>query len=128
MRPDHRPRGRQRMIAFAVVAVLAQGHLCQVLSNPAARAEAVALSQQESNIAALDGAAVRSRLVVRQLKDGTGTRQVLVLGKPVGADLPDFGPACRLDILPRELVRQAVLIAARDELGLSRERRACRPW
>ena len=69
---------------------------------------------------ALDAAAVKSRLVVLRVKDDKGTRQVVVLGKPAGAaEIPDNGPACRLDMLPRELVRQAVLIAARDELGLA---------
>ena len=57
MRPDYPVHRRRRVIALAVVAV-SPGHLCMVLSNPASRAEAVALSRQESNIAAFDGAAV----------------------------------------------------------------------
>jgi tetratricopeptide (TPR) repeat protein len=45
---------------------------------------------------------------------------VLLLGRPAGTgDIPDHSPQVRIDILPRELVRQAVLIAARDGLGLA---------
>ena len=34
-------------------------------------------------------------------------------------DIPEFSQPSRPDMLPREMVRQAVLIAARDELGLA---------
>jgi hypothetical protein len=71
-------------------------------------------------LAPLDAAAVKSRLIVLRAKGDRGPRPVVVLGKPAGAaDIPDSGPTCRLDMLPRELVRQAVLIAARDELGVA---------
>jgi tetratricopeptide (TPR) repeat protein len=67
----------------------------------------------------LDGGAVKSRLVVVRVGDGKAARSVVILGKPIGArDTPDIQNT-RLDILPRELVRQAVLIAVRDGLGLS---------
>ena len=55
---------------------------------------------------------------MRQLKDGgdaSGTRS----GKAGGSRHSDHGQACRIDILPRELVREAMLIAAHDELSLS---------
>jgi tetratricopeptide (TPR) repeat protein len=43
---------------------------------------------------------------------------VVVLGRPKATgDIPDHNEPNRLDMLPREMVRQAVLIAARDELG-----------
>ncbi len=45
-------------------------------------------------------------------------RTVVVVGRPTGtAELPSYNPGIRSDMLPREMVRQAVLIAARDELG-----------
>ena len=68
----------------------------------------------------LDPAAVKSQFLVRTLKGQKGDRKLVVLGKPTGTTgIPEHGPLCRLDMLPRELVRQAVLIAARDELGAS---------
>jgi tetratricopeptide (TPR) repeat protein len=88
--------------------------LLVVIQGPTARGQAEAVK------APLDPAAVKSRLVVRTVKNEKGARQVVMLGKPEGTPgIPDSSDACRLDMLPRELVRQAVLIAARDELGLS---------
>ena len=52
-------------------------------------------------------------------KEGAA-RQVVVLGQPAGVrDIPEFSQPSRPDMLPREMVRQAVLIAAREELGLA---------
>jgi hypothetical protein len=88
--------------------------LLTVIHGPTARGQAEAVK------APLDPAAVKSRLVVRTTKGEKGTWQVVVLGKPQATTgLPDSSQFCRLDMLPRQLVRQAVLIAARDELGLS---------
>ena len=45
---------------------------------------------------------------------------MVILGRPTAVqDIQDFSPATRADMLPREMVRQAVLIAVRDELGLA---------
>ena len=69
--------------------------------------------------ATLDPAAVRSRLFVLHLKNDKEPRQVVVLGPPaLTGDIPDYHLGVRIDMLPREMVRQAVLVAARDELGL----------
>ena len=79
----------------------------------------MALGQVQPGKPVLDPAAVKSRLVVRSVKGEKGTRKVVVLGKPQGTNgVPESAPLARLDMLPRELLRQAVLIAARDELGL----------
>lgn len=68
----------------------------------------------------LDGSAVKSRLVVVNAGSGNDAKKVVVLGRPAGMqDIPDYSPPSRVDIFPRELVRQALLIAARDELGLA---------
>ncbi len=78
-----------------------------------------ALGQVQPRKPFLDPAAVKSPLLVRTVKGEKGSRQVVVLGKPEGTTgIPESAPLARLDMLPRELVRQAVLIAARDELGL----------
>ncbi len=66
-----------------------------------------------------DGSAVRNRLVMLRVGQNKKARPVVMLRRPVSTkDIPDHDGAVHLDILPRELVRQAVLIAARDELGL----------
>ena len=63
---------------------------------------------------------VVSRLVVRRIGEGKDARHLVILGRPRGVrDIPDYGPPRRLDMLPREMARQALLIAARDELGLA---------
>ncbi len=85
-----------------------------------APAQATAAPATNNNQAPLDPAAVRSRLVVLTIKNEKEPRQVVVLGRPaVATDIPDYKHPARLDMLPREMVRQAVLIAARDELGLA---------
>jgi tetratricopeptide (TPR) repeat protein len=69
---------------------------------------------------ALDASAVRSRLVVRKVAKENDTREIVILGRPTAIqDIPEYNPPTRPDMLPREMVRQAVLIAARDELGLA---------
>ena len=62
---------------------------------------------------------MRSLLVIRPSKD-KNSRPLVVLGRPAYGVLTSK-PSGTIDqaILPRELVRQAMLIAARDELGLS---------
>ena len=52
-------------------------------------------------------------------RQGNDARKVVFLGRPAGVrEVPDYSQATRPDMLPRE-VRQAVLLAARDELGLA---------
>ena len=68
----------------------------------------------------IDGSVVVSRLVVRRIGEGKDARRIVILGRPRGVrDIPDYGPPRRPDMLPREMARQALLIAARDELGLA---------
>ncbi len=84
-----------------------------LVCNPAARG-------QKPPAQPLDPGAVKSRLVVRSLKGEKGPRQVVILGKPVQVtEMLETRRFYRAEILPREFVRQAVLIAARDELGLA---------
>src|SRR4051812_28551226 len=61
----------------------------------------------------------RSRLVV--VRDGRGAdhRPVVILGRPSGATAIGKFSSIQSGLLAREIVRQAVLLAARDELGLS---------
>jgi hypothetical protein len=116
-RVTHEPPTRALRVghcAPVLRSAIALAALLVVIQGPAAR------SQAQEFKPPLDPAAVKSRLVVRTVKSENRTRQVVVLGKPTGTTgIPDIAPLCRLDMLPRELLRQAVLIAARDELGLS---------
>jgi tetratricopeptide (TPR) repeat protein len=77
---------------------------------------AVAPQSESETQAVVEPGAVRTPL---WLIPGAGGRPLVALGSPEwNADRP--GPReIRQGILARELVRQAVLIAARDELGLS---------
>jgi tetratricopeptide (TPR) repeat protein len=78
--------------------------------------KALAEGRQVSD--APDKAETRTRLVVlRTGKDGDA-RQVVALGRPVGSKNKEDSLGTRQGILDRELIRQALLIAARDELGL----------
>ena len=63
-----------------------------------------------------DRADVKSSLVVIQ---GEGGRPVVALGRPRGPETFDAIQGTIQQLLYRELIRQAVLMAARDELGLS---------
>jgi tetratricopeptide (TPR) repeat protein len=62
-------------------------------------------------------AAARSRLVIARAQDGRG-RGVVALGAPVADDNAGMVARLKNGILSRELIRQAMLIAAREELGL----------
>jgi len=84
------------------------------------QAQASAAPRDNQGQATLDGSAVCSRLVVRTVGKDKDARQVVILGRPTGVrDIPDYSQPSRPDMLPREMVRQAALIAARDELGLA---------
>ena len=58
-------------------------------------------------------------VVVRQRPEKHAPPQVVLSRPAEGGLTSEKQPEIRPDILPRELVRQAILIAARDELGLS---------
>ncbi len=69
---------------------------------------------------ALDKAETRTPLVLLRAgedKEG-GARSVVALGRPVGGKDKADTQGTIQSILERELIRQAILIAARDELGL----------
>ncbi len=68
---------------------------------------------------AVDPAAIHSRLVVIQAEKEGQSRPVVALANPTGADDPARLRETVGGILARELFRQALLIAARDELGLA---------
>jgi hypothetical protein len=113
----------QGTIAFALAAVLGcdNSDPASVQPNPVpATAQPVAPVQEKVGHAALDASAVRSRLAVLTVGKANDAKQVVILGRPAGVrDIPEFSQPSRPDMLPREMVRQAVLIAARDELGLA---------
>ena len=62
--------------------------------------------------------AVRSRLVVLRSGGGGDTRAVVALGRPTSSNNIDDVKGTVQLLLHREVIRQAVLIAARDGLGL----------
>ncbi len=59
-----------------------------------------------------------SRLVVVRPAQGADRRPVVVLGRPSGMTEDGNIRGIQTGLLARELIRQAVLLAARDELGL----------
>lgn len=66
-----------------------------------------------------DRAETRTPLVTLRVGQGSDSHAVVVLGRPeAGRGLKDV-EGTRQAILERELIRQAILIAARDELGLA---------
>ncbi len=67
----------------------------------------------------LERAAARSRLAILRVGEGPDARTVVALGKPKGPMDHMFIKTSDQTILGRELIRQALLIAARDELGLA---------
>ena len=82
-------------------------------SQPAAAAPTRAVS------VAPDKAETRTPLVTLRVGQGGDAHAVVVLGRPEASrELKDVQGA-RQAILERELIRQAILIAARDELGLA---------
>jgi tetratricopeptide (TPR) repeat protein len=68
---------------------------------------------------AVDPAAIHTRLVAIQPEQGGQARPVVALANPTGTDDPARLQDTVGGILARELFRQALLIAARDELGLA---------
>ncbi len=104
-----------KTVMVAVVMGIAIAH-----SGLWAKARAQGVKAEKPGPAALDPAATRSRLVVRRPGVEKDARPMVILDRPsYPREIPEFGKDARLDILARELLRQAILIAARDELGLS---------
>ncbi|MGC8638930.1 MAG: tetratricopeptide repeat protein [Isosphaeraceae bacterium] len=66
-----------------------------------------------------DKAETRTRIVLLGAGQGDKARPVVVLGRPVGIKQGDDWQGTIQSMLDRELIRQALLIAARDELGLA---------
>ena len=67
---------------------------------------------------AVDPAAVHTRLVVIRPEKGSEARPIVALANPTATADPDKLRDTIGGILARELFRQALLIAARDEMGL----------
>ena len=63
--------------------------------------------------------ASRSKLIVLRVGKGAEARPVVFLGNPTGPTDIETEDRLQAGILAREVVRQAILIAARDELGLA---------
>ncbi len=66
-----------------------------------------------------DKAETRTRLAIVRTGPNGRIPTVVALGRPVGSKHTEDYLGSRQGILDREIVRQALLIAARDELGLS---------
>jgi hypothetical protein len=119
-RPDFRSHVA---IALALAAVVGchKSEPAAVQPNPApATTQPAARGHEKGGQVVLDGSAVRSRLAVLTVGKENDAKQVVILGRPTGVrDIPEFSQPSRPDMLPREMVRQAVLIAAREELGLA---------
>ena len=113
---------RRTIFRFAITSVMAALviGISIALSGYWAHTHAQEVKSKQPSQAGLDSAAVRSLLVVRRPGTANNARPIVVLGRSsYSKDIPESGDKVRLDILARELVRQAILIAARDELGLS---------
>ncbi len=96
----------------------ATGNGSQAAATPPG-APASAQGQPRAVSIAPDKAEVRTRLVILRSGEGSNTRSVVALGRPeVSPEIKDR-LGSRQPILERELIRQAILSAARDEMGLS---------
>jgi tetratricopeptide (TPR) repeat protein len=121
-RPRRPIKSTPRVAALALALLLLAGGQPGWTGRGVALAQEAARPRGRTDPALLDPAAVWSRLVVLRAEDGKSqdARPVVVLKRPAGwAGVPDMRQPIRLDMLPREMVRQATLIAARDELGLA---------
>ena len=122
--PKRRPGKRSAIVAAAAIAiagvVIYLNFPEDLLRAPALAATAVANPPAKQAVSdGPDKAEIRTPLVVARVgKEGAG-RAVVALGRPVGPKAGPDGVGTRQGILLRELVRQAILIAARDGLGLA---------
>jgi WD40 repeat protein/tetratricopeptide (TPR) repeat protein len=107
------------LAATAAVGALIDGSAASVLVlGPPARADAVAEEKQNEDA---DAMTTRSLLVVVRAGMEGETQPVVFLRRPACATDASKLASAQVDpgILVREIARQAILIAARDELGLA---------
>jgi hypothetical protein len=131
-RPRKGSATRSALVAVAAIAAISVAGVA-IYRNVAAElslafpARVVASSENPSGPGSSDadswieqGCTVRSRLVVIRAGKSDDDRPVVLLARPTGgAAEPAMAMQTDQGILRREIVRQAVLIAARDELGLA---------
>jgi tetratricopeptide (TPR) repeat protein len=111
--PESRPRIRRRCADNATARRSAVAVLIAGVALFAIAADA------PSNDDGLDPVATLTRFVVIRVgKDGKG-RPIVALANPTSTDNPAQAEGTFRGILARELFRQALLIAARDELGMA---------
>jgi tetratricopeptide (TPR) repeat protein len=90
-----------------------------VVTPPAASPPAPGQGQGRTISGAPEKSEIRTPLVILHVGEGGNARPVVALGRPeVSREMKDR-QGLRQGILERELIRQAILIAARDELGLA---------
>ena len=109
--PSHRLRS-------ASVAEASGGGEQAGAASPAASQPAPAQGQARTISVAPDKAEIRTPLLIFRVGEGGKAHPVVALARPeVSREMKDR-QGTRQGILERELIRQAILIAARDELGL----------
>lgn len=109
--------------AFTVAGFVAYRSVSQSKKEAAALAEANRLVPQDRPkpkriVPPPHPASFRTRLALSGVGDA-GTGFLLTLSKPTGSTSPNETSNVDQGIILRELIRQAMLMAARDELGLS---------
>ena len=106
-------------VAGAMIFGSLGGRLVQGRMTETREAVEQGAGEAQSGSEAPDRAETRTRLAI--LRSGPHGRipPMVALGRPVGSKNKQDYLGTRQGILDRELVRQALLIAARDELGLS---------
>ncbi|HWE37970.1 MAG TPA: hypothetical protein VG406_15475 [Isosphaeraceae bacterium] len=120
-------RGRSAILAAVALAAIVVAGVVIYLNFPddllraavPARPAAAAPPAKREVSDAPDKAEIRTRLVVARVGKDGAAKAVVALGRPAGPKTPQDASGTRQGILLRELVRQALLIAARDELGLA---------
>jgi tetratricopeptide (TPR) repeat protein len=121
--------GRSALIAAVVLLVIgfAGVKIYRDVRDPALKTQiqlatpvgAVISPPRTASLEGRDASGFHSPLVVLEVEKAEGHRPVLALGDPIILAEVRFQPYYRRGLLARELIRQAVLIAARDELGLA---------
>jgi tetratricopeptide (TPR) repeat protein len=112
------PRTRFNTLAAPALTAVIVG-LAFSFPVPRAVVRAQEAKAEKSGNADLGAGAVHSLLAVIPEKPEQQAQPVVVLSRPAYGGLSDKKEDISQEMLPRELARQALLIAARDELGLS---------
>jgi tetratricopeptide (TPR) repeat protein len=126
--PDPRParwRGRTLLTAIGAISAIGiagfviHGYLPGIIGEGVIPGTGPKPQPQATAAAASDRGMISSRLEVLRVGGGDTARTVIALAKPTGPSR--FAEILGTDqgIIARELVRQAILMAARDELGLA---------